>query len=146
MGKGFEFHTTRVRSDLMKKIRSKNTAPELILRKALYKLGYRYRLYTKLPGKPDLVFNKYKTVIFIDGEFWHGFQWETKKDRIKSNRDYWIGKIERNISRDKENNKKLNSLGYHVFRFWEQQIRKDLDNCLREVTSHFSKVIENISS
>jgi len=118
----------------MKKIRLKNTQPEMILRKELTKLGLRYRLHSaNLPGKPDLVLNKFKLVIFIDGEFWHGFEWKKKKPRIKSNRDYWIPKIERTIERDKENVKKLNELGFVVFRFWEQQIKKDLDSCVRQI-------------
>jgi len=118
----------------MKKIRLKNTQPEMILRKELTKLGLRYRLHSaNLPGKPDLVLNKFKLVIFIHGEFWHGFEWKKKKPRIKSNRDYWIPKIERTIERDKENVKKLNELGFVVFRFWEQQIKKDLDSCVRQI-------------
>ena len=130
----FQFKTSPERSRLMKKIRLKNTQPEMILRKELTKLGLRYRLHSaNLPGKPDLVLNKFKLVIFIDGEFWHGFEWKKKKPRIKSNRDYWIPKIERTIERDKENVKKLNELGFVVFRFWEQQIKKDLDSCVRQI-------------
>lgn len=118
----------------MKKIRLKNTQPEIILRKELTKLGLRYRLHSaKLPGKPDLVLNKFKLVIFIDGEFWHGFEWKKKKPTIKSNRDYWIPKIERTIRRDKDNTKKLNELGFVVFRFWEQQIKKDLQSCVTKI-------------
>lgn len=118
----------------MKKIRLKNTQPEMIFRKELTKLGLRYRLHSaKLPGKPDIVLNKFKLAIFIDGEFWHGFEWKKKKPRIKSNRDYWIPKIERTIKRDKMNVKKLNELGFVVFRFWEQQIRKDLEACVRKI-------------
>src|SRR5262245_47770650 len=120
----FQFKTTPERSQLMKKIRLKDTQPEMILRKELTKIGLRYRLHSaKLPGKPDIVLNKYKLVIFIDGEFWHGFEWKKKKPKIKSNRDYWIPKIERTKKRDKENVKKLNDLGFVVFRFWEQQIK-----------------------
>jgi len=118
----------------MRKIRLKNTQPEMILRKELTKLGLRYRLHSsKLPGKPDFVLNKFKLVIFIDGEFWHGFEWKKKKPKIKSNRDYWIPKIERTIKRDKDNIKKLNELGFVVFRFWEQQIKKDLESCVAKI-------------
>jgi DNA mismatch endonuclease (patch repair protein) len=134
MAQGFKFITTPERSRLMKKIRLKNTQPEIILRKELTKLGLRYRLHSaKLPGKPDLVLNKFKLVIFIDGEFWHGFEWKKKKPTIKSNRDYWIPKIERTIRRDKDNTKKLNELGFVVFRFWEQQIKKDLQSCVTKI-------------
>jgi len=73
----------------MKKIRSSNSIPELSLRKELWKLGYRYRLnVSKLKGKPDIVFNKFKLVIFVDGEFWHGYEWRKKKPKIKANREY----------------------------------------------------------
>jgi DNA mismatch endonuclease (patch repair protein) len=73
----------------MKKIRSNNTGPELVIRKLLWENGYRYRLNAKkLPGKPDIVLNKYKTIIFVDGEFWHGFNWEQKRNKIKANREY----------------------------------------------------------
>ena len=74
----------------MKKIKSTDTTPEIVFRKLLWKNGIRYRKnITKFPGKPDIVMKKHKVVIFIDGEFWHGFDWENKKKKIKSNRDYW---------------------------------------------------------
>ena len=134
MESGFKFNTTRSRSDLMKKIRSKNTGPELILRKKLWELGIRYRLYYKgLPGKPDIFISKYKIAIFIDGEFWHGFNWDEKKSKILSNRDYWIRKIEGNIIRDQQINIQLAELGYHVLRFWEHEIRKELDTCVDRI-------------
>ena len=135
MGSSFKFHTTRSRSDLMKKIRSTNTTPELLLRKELWRLGYRYRLnVTKLKGKPDLFFNKHKLVIFVDGEFWHGYNWTEKKPKIKANRKYWIKKIERNMERDLENTKYLASNGYVVLRFWEHEIKKDLAGCIKKIT------------
>ena len=136
MGNGFKFNTTHQRSELMKKIRSSNTKPELIFRKELWNSGIRYRLNSvSLPGKPDIVINKFKIVIFIDGDFWHGFRWEKKKPKIKANREYWIKKIEGNIKRDKSNNRKLKRLGYSVFRFWDHQIHKDLDSCISKVQS-----------
>lgn len=139
MGSNFKFDTTRSRSELMKKIRSVNTEPERILRKELWKLGFRYRLNSvKLPGKPDIVFNKFKVVVFVDGEFWHGYKWKKKKPKIKANRKYWIPKIERNMKRDRLYNRELNKLGYTVLRFWEQQVRKDLSTCLVKIQSHLS--------
>lgn len=87
------FDTTPERSKLMRKIKSNNTKPELLLRKSLWTLGVHYRLnVSKLPGKPDIVINKKKIVIFVDGEFWHGYNWEQKKLKIKSNKDYWLKK------------------------------------------------------
>lgn len=135
------FYTTPERSKIMGKIKGKNTKPEMAFRKALWATGYRYRVdYKKLIGKPDIVLKKYKTVIFIDGEFWHGHNWEVRKHKIKTNRKFWIPKIERNIQRDKEVNAELNRLEYTVFRFWETEIKKDLERCLKEVISHIKKI------
>lgn len=131
------FYTTPQRSKIMSKIRGKNTKPELVFRKALYAKGYRYRIdYKKLIGKPDIVLKKYKTVIFIDGEYWHGHNWEQRKPKVKTNREFWIAKIERNIQRDAEVNQALDVLGYTVFRFWETEIKKQLDSCLDKVITH----------
>jgi DNA mismatch endonuclease (patch repair protein) len=127
----FVFETTPERSKRMSNIKSKNTGPEIILRKALTGEGIRYRLnVAKLPGKPDIVIGKRKLIIFIDGEFWHGFNWNEKKHRIKANSEYWITKIERNMARDVENNNDLTKLGYRVLRFWEAEIKKELPKCM----------------
>ncbi|MGB5499177.1 MAG: very short patch repair endonuclease [Maribacter sp.] len=131
------FYTTPERSKIMGKIRGKNTKPELAFRKALWAAGYRYRIDSKkLIGRPDIVLNKYKTIVFIDGEFWHGQNWKERKPKIKTNRAFWIAKIERNQQRDQEVNLELKRLGYTVFRFWENQIKKELDACLLKVISH----------
>ncbi|MGC1515371.1 MAG: very short patch repair endonuclease [Maribacter sp.] len=131
------FYTTPQRSKIMSKIRGKNTKPELAFRKALYAAGYRYRVdYKKLIGKPDIALPKYKTVIFIDGEYWHGKNWKERKPKIKTNREFWIAKFERNIQRDKEVNQALKEKGYTVFRFWESEIKKELNSCLAIVTRH----------
>ena len=135
------FYTTPERSKIMSKIRGKNTKPELTFRKALYAAGYRYRIdYKKLVGKPDIALNKYKTVIFIDGEYWHGHNWKERKPKVKTNREFWIAKIERNMQRDTEVNSALEGLGYTVFRFWETEIKRELDRCLSEVISHLEIV------
>jgi DNA mismatch endonuclease (patch repair protein) len=124
----------------MSKIRGVNTKPELVLRKELWKLGFRYRLnVSTLKGKPDIFFNKFKVVVFVDGEFWHGYEWRKKKSKIKANREYWIKKIERNIERDKENNKYLLSKGYVVLRFWEHEIKKDLLLCVKKIIATLNK-------
>lgn len=134
------FYTTSERSKIMGKIRGKNTKPELAFRKALWAAGYRYRIdYKKLIGKPDIVLNRYKTVIFIDGEFWHGHNWEERKHKIKTNREFWIPKIERNIQRDNEVNVALEDLGYTIFRFWETDVKKNLDTCLQKVLTSLRK-------
>lgn len=131
------FYTTPKRSKIMSKIRGKNTKPELTFRKALYAAGYRYRIdYKKLIGKPDIALKKYKTVIFVDGEYWHGHNWAARKPKVKTNRGFWIAKIERNMQRDEEVNEELERLGYKVFRFWESEIKKELERCLAEVVTH----------
>jgi DNA mismatch endonuclease (patch repair protein) len=134
------FYTTPERSKIMGKIKGKNTKPELAFRKALWAAGYRYRIDSrKLIGRPDIVLNKYKTVVFLDGEFWHGHNWEERKPKIKTNKDFWIAKIERNRQRDAEVNTELEQLGYKVFRFWENEIKKELERCVQEVVSHLKK-------
>jgi len=128
------FYTTKTRSKIMSKIRSKNTKPELLFRKALWNSGIRYRINSrKLPGKPDISIQKFKLAIFIDGEFWHGYNWNERKDSINSNRDFWIPKIERNIQRDEEVNQLLTDMDYTVFRFWEQDIKADLHKCINDI-------------
>lgn len=124
----------------MSKIKSQNTKPELKLKKTLWNLGFRYRKNVKkLPGTPDIVFPKDKIVIFVDGEFWHGYNWEEKKTKIKTNRDFWIPKIERNIQRDKRNNQLLSESGWYVLRFWEHEIKKDFEDCINQIINYFQK-------
>lgn len=135
------FYTTPERSKIMGKIKGKNTKPELTFRKALWQSGYRYRIdCKKLMGRPDVALKKYKTVIFIDGEFWHGHNWQERKEKIKTNREFWIPKIERNMQRDQEVNQALKEKGYTVFRFWETEVKKNLDGCLEKVLVHLDKV------
>ncbi len=134
------FYTTPERSKIMGKIRGRNTKPEMAFRKALYAAGYRYRVdYRKLIGRPDIVLKKYKTVVFVDGDYWHARNWEERKPKLKTNRDFWVAKFERNIQRDKEVNRELKTLGYTVFRFWESEVKKNLDTCLKEVVSHLKE-------
>lgn len=108
----------------MRAVKSSNTKPELALRKALHALGYRYRLYVKdLPGKPDLVFPKYRTVIFVHGCFWHGHACKRGARTPKSNVDYWVEKIARNKARDRKNAAALRKLGWGVITLWECQLK-----------------------
>lgn len=118
-------------SGILSRIKANNTKPELIFRRAIWQSGFRYRKnYKYLPGKPDLVFHSKKIVVFIDGDFWHGKNWEKKKLQIKKNREYWIPKIERNIQRDKHQSVELEKAGWSVIRFWESEIQKNLSKCL----------------
>lgn len=128
------FETTKERSDLMRKIKAKNTTPEIVLRKTLWNEGIRYRKENKeIIGNPDISLKKYKIAIFIDGEFWHGYNWQEKKEKIKSNREYWIRKIESNIARDKKNNQMLYEQNWIVLRFWEHEIKKELNKCIDKI-------------
>ena len=112
------------RSENMRRIRSKNTAPELAVRKALRELGFPgYRLHHKeLPGKPDIVFIGKKKIIFVHGCFWHDHDCKEGRRKPKSNRDYWLPKIQRNVERDANNIKKLHELGWETLVIWECEI------------------------
>lgn len=126
--------TPEQRRKNMQAIKSTETKDEVRLARALWKLGYRYRKNNKkIFGKPDLTFAKYKLAIFVDSEFFHGKDWEVRQLRIKSNREYWIPKIERNMKRDEEVNAYLLSQNWTVIRFWSKQIQKELDLCLAKI-------------
>lgn len=126
------FYTTKQRSRTMAKIRGKNSLPELLLRRALWAQHIRFRIHRKdLPGRPDLVIEKYKLVIFVDGDFWHGYNWHLHKP--KTNTAFWLPKIERNIQRDKQVNEQLNEMGFTVMRFWEHEIKQNLTACVNQV-------------
>lgn len=117
--------TKEKRSEIMSKIRSKHTAPEMKVRSLLFSLGFRFRLHKKnLPGKPDIVLPKYKTLIFVHGCFWHGHD-GCKYHRIpKSNNEYWVNKINNNKIKDIEHYNKLVNLGWKVIVIWECQIKR----------------------
>lgn len=124
-------YTSEQRSRIMRGIGGKDTKAELKLRKALWHKGYRYRKNVKgLPGTPDIAIKKYKLAIFVDGEFWHGHNWEEKQHAIKKNRDYWLPKIARNIQNDQACTERLQAAGWTVLRFWEQRLHKDFEQCL----------------
>lgn len=122
--------TTAARSANMSRIRSTDTKPEMLVRKALHKLGFRFRLHVRdLPGRPDIVLPKYRTVIQVKGCFWHGH--DCPDGRLpKSNREYWVPKLTRNRERDKSNERKLRKLGWSVHCLWECHIFKCRQNQL----------------
>jgi DNA mismatch endonuclease (patch repair protein) len=133
--------TEEQRRKNMQAVKSCGSAIETILMKALWKRGYRYRKnYKALPGKPDIVLLKYKVAIFCDSEFWHGCDWENKKKEIKSNREFWIRKIEANISRDKYVNDILKERGWTVLRFWGKEIKKNTEGCLSKTEETLEKL------
>ncbi len=114
----------------MQQVKNKDSDIELILRKELWNRGIRYRKNVrKITGNPDIVFIGLKIAVFCDSEFWHGFDWEKRKEDFKSNREFWIPKIERNMERDKEVNKLLADEGWTVLRFWGKEIKKETAKC-----------------
>jgi DNA mismatch endonuclease (patch repair protein) len=118
----------------MSRIKHKDTGIEIDFRKALWKEGIRYRKNYKLAfGTPDIAITRYKIAIFCDGEFWHGKNWDIKKNKIKSNKQYWDDKIERNIKRDVNVDIVLYGQGWIVLRFWGNEIKNSLDDCVWEV-------------
>ncbi|MBX6763924.1 MAG: DNA mismatch endonuclease Vsr [Rubrobacteraceae bacterium] len=129
------------RSRLMSRVRSRDTAPERTVRSLLHRLGYRFRLHRKdLPGKPDIVLPRYKTVIFVHGCFWHGH--DCPKGRLpKTNGEFWSNKIARNRQRDLEHEKALKQLGWSVLTVWECQLAdtKHLESYLRQHLSEESR-------
>ena len=126
--------TSEQRRRNMQAVKNKDSEIEIALRKALYIKGYRYRKNcAKVFGHPDLVFTKEKIAVFCGSEFWHGFDWVNRKADFKSNKEFWIPKIERNIERDKEVVVHLVNEGYLVLRFWGKRIRKELDVVVEEI-------------
>lgn len=108
----------------MSAIKGKNTKPELLVRKFLFSRGFRYRLnYPRLPGHPDLVLRKYRTVIFVNGCFWHGHQGCKYYTLPKTNIEFWKNKIERNRNRDLADRQKIVSMGWHCITIWECQLK-----------------------
>lgn len=114
----------------MRQVKNKDSQIEIALRKELWSRGIRYRKNSlKVFGKPDLAFIGKKVAVFCDSEFWHGYDWENKQNEIKSRREFWIPKIERNMARDLEVNDKLKSEGWIVLRFWGKEIKSDVSRC-----------------
>lgn len=127
-------HTLEQRHKNMQAVKNKNTKIEVLLRKELWSRGLRYQKNSKkVFGKPDIVFIGKKVAVFCDSEFFHGYDWENKQKEIKSNRDFWIPKIERNMQRDKEVNETLEKSGWTVLRFWGNDIKKNLQTCADEI-------------
>jgi DNA mismatch endonuclease Vsr len=118
----------------MRAVKASGSKIEQKLGKALWSTSLRYRKqHSKLPGKPDFVLVKHKIAIFCDSHFWHGYQWEKRKKDHKSNKEFWYKKIERNIERDKEVNELLSQMGWIVIRFWEHEIKADVEKCVERV-------------
>jgi DNA mismatch endonuclease Vsr len=128
------------RSRNMRAMTSSNTKMERLLAHSLWNAGLRYRKNNRsVIGSPDLTFKSLKVAIFVDGEFFHGKDWETEKYRIKSRREFWWPKIENNIRRDQEVNKELSEQGWIILRFWSQDVRKNVRDCLLKVEQAISE-------
>ncbi len=124
------------RRRIMKSIKSKDTKPEILLRKALWHKGYRYRKnYKALAGSPDMALTKYKIAVFVDSEFFHGKDYEKLVERLKRGKrpEYWLSKIDANIKRDAENEANLHGAGYRVLRFWGEDVVKDTEGCVKAI-------------
>lgn len=127
-------HSPEQRRKNMRAVKNKDSKMELRLRKVLWERGYRYRKNCKdIFGKPDIAFLGKKVAIFCDSEFWHGYDWERKKHEIKSNKEFWYKKLEGNIKRDEQVNEELARQGWTVLRFWERDIKNDLEGCISKI-------------
>lgn len=138
-------NVTENRRKIMSHISGKDTSIEISLRKALWHKGYRYRKnYKKVPGTPDIALTKYKIAIFCDSEFWHGKDWEKLYGKLANgnNPKYWTKKIAENIERDREKDRLLVAMGWRVLHFWENDIEKDLDTCVRTIDEAVLEVQE----
>lgn len=127
----------------MRSNKAKDTKPELMLRKELWRRGLRYRKnYKLLVGKPDIVFLRAQIAVFVDGRMWHGYDWEHQKNDFKSNRDYWIPKIEANREHDFEVTQDLIEQGWLVLRFWDFEIKQDVATCADKIEQAYRNRIK----
>jgi DNA mismatch endonuclease (patch repair protein) len=125
--------TKKQRSYCMSRIRSKNTGPELLLQENLKRQGLKFETDVKsLPGRPDIVFKKRRLAIFVDGEFWHGKDFNTRKNNYN---EYWLDKISKNISRDRATNKKLKETGWKVIRIWGRSLKRNPERYIKKIRS-----------
>lgn len=131
--------TPEITHRIMSAVKQSDTEPELILRKALWHRGFRYRKnYKALPGKPDVVFVGKKVAVFCDGDYWHGHNWAIRgygslEEELSRYSEFWRKKILDNIARDKKNNTLLEEMGWTVVRLWESEIRADIDSCIDRI-------------
>lgn len=130
--KGYD--TDEATSKRMANVKLKRGDAEVLLAKKLWHNGFRYRLnYKKLPGSPDIAILKYHLAVFVDGEFWHGYDWDTKKTKLKRNREYWLQKIEENMNRDVCADKSLIYLGWTPVHFWTKEVLKETNECIETI-------------
>lgn len=133
MAKGYKKKSKKIVSYTMSRIRSKGTAIEFIMAKALKHAGFIFKRYYNIFGKPDFVIAPLRLAIFCDSDFWHGRNWANLRNKIRVNRRYWIPKIKRNIARDKQVNSELEQGGWIVMRFWDSEIYQDINSCIERI-------------
>lgn len=140
--------TRQQRHDNMRQIRSADTKPEIMLRRALWHSGFRYRKNWKfLPGCPDIVLTRQKICIFVDGEYFHGKDWwsgQKQKVQNGNHSEYWVPKIEKNIARDRRVDAELKGLGWNVIRFWSRDVLADSVKCVDAVKE--SVFLQNLNT
>jgi DNA mismatch endonuclease, patch repair protein len=131
--KGRAHRDPDVTSRIMAAVKGRDTVPEILLRSELHRRGLRYRLRSKLPGKPDLVFSRARVAVFVDGDMWHGHGWRERgfssmEEQFANHRnpDFWVAKIRRNVARDQEVGRQLKALGWTVVRVLESEVRRDV--------------------
>jgi len=135
-----DVHSKETRSYNMSRIRSKDTKPEMLVRKFLHKNGFRYRLHVKdLPGKPDIVLPKYKTVIFIHGCFWHGHEGCKYAALPTTRTEWWEEKIVRNIQNDKKAEAALRAANWNIITIWQCELKSDWQNQLLNKLNDYNK-------
>lgn len=129
----------KITHKIMASVKSKDTRPEIALRKALWHQGLRFRVnYKKLPGKPDIAFTKVKVAVFCDGDYWHGHNWALRglkdlDEELSKYSEFWAKKIRGNVQRDEDVNQRLAELGWRVIRIWESEIEKNVSECAKQV-------------
>lgn len=131
-----QYDTTPETSKRMSRVKLKQGDAETLLAKKLWHSGFRYRRnYRLLPGSPDIAITKYRIAVFVDGEFWHGYDWQNRKKKLRRNKEYWIAKIEENIARDQRNDMELFKLGWTSIHFWEKEVKNDVEGCVEDIIS-----------
>jgi len=135
-----------VTSKIMAAVRSKDTEPEVLLRRDLFRRGFRFRVhYKRLPGRPDIVFPSQRVAVFVDGDFWHGGGWKERgfpslEAQFERNAKFWVAKIRSNVERDRKVNAELAASGWTVIRLWESEVRRSPDKCARKVKKAVSRM------
>ena len=125
--------TPEQRSYCMSRIKGRDTGPETLVRSELHRRGFRFRKHLKnLPGKPDIVFTKAKVAVFIDGDFWHGYQFSTWEHKLT---EYWKEKISKNRERDATNHRRLRNMGWTVLRLWQHELERDFENSIERIVA-----------